>query len=98
MSKKHPLCALAVSPYYLDNKRWAVSTMTVHQHLNGRLTWINTEVIATFPDHYTASKCAVAMSNKLRIPIYNGIKKGDHVTDDERGEMEIYGLLDHLKY
>jgi len=98
MSKKHPLCALAVSPYYLDKKKWAVSTMTVHQQRNGRLTWINTEVIATFFDYYTASKCAVAMSNNMQVPIYNEIKKGEYVTDDERGEMEIYGLLAHLKY
>jgi len=98
MSKKHPLCALAVSPYYLDKKRWGVSTMTVTENLFGMLYWTNTEVVATFLDKYLASKCATSMSNNMRVPIYEGIKKGGHVTDDERGEMEIYGLLDHLKY
>lgn len=97
MSKKHPLCALAVSPYYLDKKRWTVSYMTVTENKQGDLVWTNTEVIATFPDMHTASKCAVSLSNKMRVPIYKGIKKGAHLTLDEIFELDEYGLLAHLK-
>jgi len=97
MSKRHPLCALAVSPYYLDSTRWGVSTMTVTRNRKGKLIWINTGVLCHFLDQYSASKLGVQLSDNFNIPCYRSIKERDNVTDDERAELEIYGLLDHLK-
>lgn len=97
MSKRKKILALNVAPYYLDRSRWAVSTMRTAITKDGALRWMTQEVVAHFPEKYTASKCALAMSNNMKIPIYMGLVKRDPVTDDERAELEIYGLIDRDK-
>lgn len=97
MTKRKPVCALNIAPYYLDKSKWAVSTMKTTVTREGCLRWITQEVVATFPDMYTAGKCAISMSNNMKIPMYMGLVKRDPVTDDERAELEIYGLIDRDK-
>ena len=97
MSKKHPVCALNVAPHYLDKKRWAICTMTVSDAGCFGLKWITTECVAIFDTKYQASGAAIAMSNNMRVLMYEGLKKGDPVTYKQSVELDICGLLDHLK-
>ena len=97
MNKQYPTCALNIGLHYLDKKLFALSFMTVAKNATGQHIWVNTGVFAKSPDLSTVLKSARAIANKLQILQLRDVKKGDSISKVQMAELELYGLLDHLK-
>jgi len=89
MNKYH---AIAISRFYLDRKIWCVKWLSVEYTENGQEYWFVRRVTDLDRSYVKVRDIAFRYSDNIGLPVFSDIRKGMKVTDNQKLELQKYGV------
>ena len=90
MTKK--ICAVTVSNYYLEPKKFAVKYLTVGNREGGQPFWFVRHTDQAVPDKHALEGKAIHYAITHSIPFIPDIRHGENVSKHDLNRLKKYGV------
>lgn len=89
------MAAVVVSRYYLDAKHWQVSYAGVGTDRQGCLVWRIRTILEVCKTRDEALAQGWIHAVDERLPVFEGVRRGQLVCDDQLKVLAAWGLIDY---